>query len=119
MLRCAQDDEEHQISPRKHRVLNVSFDFIGYDDTLATLDRWRQTGRRAYVTFTPPYSVMLSMCDAQLADATSRAGLVLPDGVGIILAARLLGYANDGRVSGPTLMLRACDWGRGLSLIHI
>lgn len=28
------------------------------------------------------------------------------------LAARLLGYPHHGRVTGPTLMLKLCDWGR-------
>lgn len=38
--------------------------------------------------------------------------MVMPDGVGIILAARLLGYPHNGRVTGPELMLKLCDWGR-------
>ena len=44
--------------------------------------------------------------------------MTLPDGVGIILAASLLGYKNYGRVTGPTLMLRLCDWGRGCGYKH-
>lgn len=114
----AAGDEERRIALRRRRVLNVSFDFIGYDDTLATIHGWRLTGQRRYIAFTPPYSVMLSMCDVRLADATSRAGLVLPDGIGIIAAAKILGYAHSGRVSGPTLMLRACDWGRRYGYRH-
>lgn len=44
--------------------------------------------------------------------AIEMAGMTLPDGMGIILAAVLLGYPHNGRVTGPTLMLKACDWGR-------
>jgi N-acetylglucosaminyldiphosphoundecaprenol N-acetyl-beta-D-mannosaminyltransferase len=47
-----------------------------------------------------------------MATAANHAGLTLPDGVGIILAANMLGYANKGRTTGPALMLNLCDWGR-------
>ena len=50
--------------------------------------------------------------------ATVKAGLTLPDGTGIILAARLLGYPHFGRLDGPTLMLYACDIGRKYSYRH-
>jgi N-acetylglucosaminyldiphosphoundecaprenol N-acetyl-beta-D-mannosaminyltransferase len=60
------------------------------------------------------------MCrqDAALQQATQGAALTLPDGVGIILAANLLGYSHQGRVTGPLLMLRLCDWGRAERLRH-
>lgn len=44
--------------------------------------------------------------------------MTLPDSVGVILAANLLGYKNYGRVTGPTLMLRLCDWGRKYGYRH-
>ena len=95
----------------KHDILGIPFDFIGYNDVLKTIEHWRQTGRTEYITFTPPYSVLLSSRDAEMYAATNQAGLVLPDGVGIILAARILNYKNSGRVTGPNLLLKACDWG--------
>jgi N-acetylglucosaminyldiphosphoundecaprenol N-acetyl-beta-D-mannosaminyltransferase len=42
----------------------------------------------------------------------------LPDGIGIILAARLLDYEHSGRLSGPETMLYLCDRGRHLGLRH-
>jgi len=50
--------------------------------------------------------------------ATAGADITLPDGVGIIVAAHLLRYAHNGRVTGPTLMLKLCDWGRRKSYRH-
>ena len=60
------------------------------------------------------------MClrDPELRKATARARLVLPDGVGIVWAARLLGCGHHARVTGPTLMLKLCDWGRTWHLKH-
>ena len=81
-------------------VLGISFDFIGYRDVLETIQKWRCAGRKEYIILSPPYSVMMSARDPGLAAANNKAGLVLPDGVGITLAARVLGYHNNGRVSG-------------------
>ncbi|MCA9249236.1 MAG: WecB/TagA/CpsF family glycosyltransferase [Planctomycetales bacterium] len=43
---------------------------------------------------------------------------MLPDGAGVILAARILGYRDSGRVAGPTLMLELCDRGREFGWRH-
>ena len=69
-------------------------------------------GYTEYITFAPPYSVILSSKDNEMYFATNRSGLVLPDGVGIILAAKILNYTNSGRITGPILILKTCDWGR-------
>jgi polysaccharide deacetylase family protein (PEP-CTERM system associated) len=97
---------------RKQSVLDIPFDLVSYEDVLNLIERWRQTGIKQYVVLTPPHSVLLCRRDAALRAATCRAGLILPDGVGIILAARILNYPHRGRVTGPALMLKLCDWGR-------
>jgi polysaccharide deacetylase family protein (PEP-CTERM system associated) len=96
----------------RHNVLGVFFDLVGYEDVLNLIEHWRTTRARRYIVFTPPHSVLLCHRDAELQAATNEAGLVLPDGVGIILAAHLLNYRHHGRVTGPTFMLKLCDWGR-------
>jgi N-acetylglucosaminyldiphosphoundecaprenol N-acetyl-beta-D-mannosaminyltransferase len=103
---------------QKKNILQVRFDLIAYNAAMETIKRWRQNGEHHYITLTPPYSVLMCHRDTALRKATENAGLTLPDGTGIILAARLLGYPNCGRVTGPTLMLRLCDWGRTEKLKH-
>ncbi|HUU92132.1 MAG TPA: WecB/TagA/CpsF family glycosyltransferase [Phycisphaerae bacterium] len=93
-------------------ILGVKFDLIDYETVLTSIQQWRQAGERKYVTFANPHSVMLCQRDPAMRLATEGAGLTLPDGVGIILAAKLLRYPQRGRVAGPTLLLRLCDWGR-------
>jgi N-acetylglucosaminyldiphosphoundecaprenol N-acetyl-beta-D-mannosaminyltransferase len=99
-------------------VLGVGFDLVSYEDVLQAIENWRAKGQRHYVTLTPPYSVVMCCRDNELKEATQSATLTLPDGVGIILAALLLGYPHHGRVSGPTLLLKLCDWGRAQGLRH-
>ena len=101
-----------------YSILGTDFSLLSYRDVLTEIVRWRQTGQRQYITLTPPYSVLMCRRDPALSQATQGAALTLPDGVGIIVAARLLRYPHQGRVTGPTLMLRLCDWGCGEGLRH-
>lgn len=99
-------------------ILRVTFDLIDYDDAAETIERWRQTGQRRYVAMVNPYSMVQCHRDRQFLQAIDRADMKLPDGVGIILAANLLGYRHQGRVTGPMLMLKLCDWGRRYGYRH-
>jgi N-acetylglucosaminyldiphosphoundecaprenol N-acetyl-beta-D-mannosaminyltransferase len=107
-----------EMQPKEYRILESRFSLLSYEDVLKTVVQWRQRQERHYVTLTPPYSVLMCRHDPDLREATNGAELTLPDGVGIILAARLLRYPHHGRVTGPTLMLRVCDWGRQEGLRH-
>jgi len=102
----------------KHNVLGAHFSLLSYREVMATIQGWREKQEHHYITLTPPYSVVMCQRDPRLQQATNDASLVLPDGVGIILAARLLGYPHHGRVTGPTLMLRLCDAGRDWGARH-
>lgn len=101
-----------QVNDNKRDILQVKFDLVAYHAAMETIDQWKQAGQRQYVTITNPHSVLLCHRDRQMGQATRQAGMVLPDGTGIILAARLLGYSHNGRATGPMLMLKLCDWGR-------
>lgn len=103
---------------RKYKVLNVQFDFVDYQAVMENIDRWRRNGQRHYLTLSPPHSVLMCGSDDELSKATDRANMTLPDGVGIILAASLLKYPHRGRVTGPVLMLKLCDWGRAEGYSH-
>lgn len=106
------------LQARKYGILRIGFDLIAYNVVMETIERWRANGESHYITITNPHSVILCHRDEQMREATAGAGLTLPDGVGIILAAKLLGYPHRGRVTGPTLMLKLCDWGRAKGLKH-
>jgi N-acetylglucosaminyldiphosphoundecaprenol N-acetyl-beta-D-mannosaminyltransferase len=99
-------------------ISGVSFDFLDIRDAARLIDGWRRRGRRGYVALVNPHSVMLCKRDEQMRSAVEAADLVLPDGVGIVLAARILGYGRRHRVTGPNLMLHLCDAGREMGLRH-
>jgi len=92
-------------------ILGVEFDLVHYVHALETIEHWRGSGQRHFVTFTNGRGVILSSRDRHFRRALARATLTLPDGIGIILAAKLFGYAENGRVTGPSFMLQLSEWG--------
>lgn len=103
---------------RRYDILRVNFDLIAYKVVMKAIDRWKQRGERHYIAISNPHSVLTCHRDEEMRQATAGADLTLPDGAGIILAAKLLGYPHNGRVTGPTLMLNLCDWGREKGYSH-
>lgn len=99
-------------------IVGIKIDFLLQAEVVRAIDHWRQHGLRSYMTLTNPHSLMLCRRDPAMRDATSRAGLSLPDGVGVLLGAKLLGYGRRHRVAGPALMLELCDKGRFLGYRH-
>jgi N-acetylglucosaminyldiphosphoundecaprenol N-acetyl-beta-D-mannosaminyltransferase len=101
-----------------YNILRIRFDLITYETVIEAIEHWRAKGESHYVTITNPHSVMLCHRDKKMREATTGAALTMPDGVGIIIAANILGYKSNGRVTGPTLMLKVCDWGRKYGYRH-
>jgi len=102
----------------RFEIAGVEFDFALKDQVAAIVQRWKRAGRRHYISITNPHSVMLCHRDSEMRLATQRAALTLPDGVGVIIAARLLGYGRRHRATGPATMLAVCDQGRTLGFRH-
>jgi len=100
------------------RILGVGCDLVTYDEALGAIDAWRQAGERHYVALINPHSLMLCQRDKSFRAVIEGACLALPDGVGLTLAAKVLGFESRGRVTGPALMLRLCDWGRERGYRH-
>ncbi len=103
---------------KEHNICGVDFSLLSFRDVMTAIQDWRENREQHYVTLTPPHSVVMCRRDRHLQQATDGASLTLPDGVGIILAAKLLGYPHHGPVPGPTLMLKVCEGGRRLGVRH-
>jgi N-acetylglucosaminyldiphosphoundecaprenol N-acetyl-beta-D-mannosaminyltransferase len=99
-------------------LLGVRIDLTKPQDVFLELLSWRRTGRRGYVTLVNPHTIVSCSRDPEMLAAVRDSDLALPDGVGITLASRLLGYGRASRIAGPSLMLDLCDWGRSAGLRH-
>src|SRR5262249_12708346 len=56
-----------------------------------------------------PEKVMKARQDARLLERLERASVLIPDGIGVVLAARILGLGRFERVPGSELMPRLCE----------
>ena len=105
---------------REHNrdLLGVPIDVIDARQALAEIVSWRDTGHHGYVTLLNPHSILECARDRGMRSAVLNSDLALPDGVGITMGARLLGYGHTQRLAGPSFMLNICDWGRMFGLRH-
>lgn len=81
-------------------ILGVRFDAVTMQQAVDTaMDRLRAR-RKGYVVTPNPEIVDLCRKDSAYRDIVNRAALVLPDGIGIIYAAKILGEPVSGKVAG-------------------
>lgn len=99
------------MTTRRIEVLGVPVDGVDMDQSLAALDGFvrRQQGPPAVVLAVNPEKVFLIRSDPRLMESFRRADLLVPDGIGVTLAARWIHHAAIGRVPGVDLMSRVCE----------
>ncbi len=81
-------------------VLGVGFDAVTLEEAVEIGFDMIQNRRGGYVVTPNPEIVMQTLEQPALADAVSGAGLVLPDGIGVVYGAKILGTPLKERVPG-------------------
>ena len=81
-------------------VMGVGFDSMTMEEAVAKARALMAERRAAYVVTPNPEFVMLAQKDSSFCDLLNSADLTIPDGIGIIHAARILGRPLKGRVPG-------------------
>ena len=88
-------------SVNKIDVLGVDFDDITVEQAVSRACGTIDSGKKAYVVTPNPEIVWMARRDETLRTAVNGAEMVLPDGIGIIIGARILGSPlRGGRVPG-------------------
>jgi len=62
-----------------------------------------------YIACTNPHSLVVARSDPYFTEALKKADILLPDGIGIVLAAKILGVNLTERVAGSDLFLGLSD----------
>ncbi|HEY8759232.1 MAG TPA: WecB/TagA/CpsF family glycosyltransferase [Candidatus Limnocylindria bacterium] len=91
---------------RRVDILGVGFDRVALVDAVAQIERCLDLGERTFIITANPEFVMLCREDPELAAIAAGADLVVPDGTGAVVAARLLGDPLPGRAPGRLLVDR-------------
>jgi len=96
--------------PERIDILGVPVDGVGMEGALDFLCQHIAEGEGCATVFAVnPEKVMRARRDRPLRDLLASATLLIPDGIGVVLAARWLGLGHFGRVPGSELMPNLCE----------
>lgn len=90
-------------------ILGVAIDQIDYDGALKYLDKFISEGGCHYICVNSTQDIVISQNSEEFKSIVNKSDLATPDGWPVVWAMRILGYKQEGRVTGPDLMLAACE----------
>lgn len=94
--------------PQRIEVLGVPVDCVNMRESLEIVDRMMAGEKAEAVIAVNPEKVIKAQGDHVLLARLRQAGLLIPDGIGLVLAARMLGLGRMERVPGSELMPAIC-----------
>jgi N-acetylglucosaminyldiphosphoundecaprenol N-acetyl-beta-D-mannosaminyltransferase len=89
-------------------ILGVGITPIDLRQAVATLEKWREDGRREYVCCTSVHGLVEARRDPQVRKALNGAGLTTEDGMPLVWWCRRAGNPEAARVCGTDLLLAMC-----------
>ncbi len=94
--------------PTRVDILSIPVDCVTMDQAVEWADSRMKLSEPKTVIAVNPEKIMKAQTDPQLQQFLRSAGLLIPDGIGVVLATRLLGLGYAERVPGAELMPRLC-----------
>lgn len=108
------------VDVKRVEVVGVPVDCVDVPVTHRTVGDILSGAAGGNIIAVNPEKVMRARSDPRLLDALRGARLLIPDGIGVVLAARILGLGRMSRVPGSELMPAICEIaareGRGVFL---
>lgn len=97
-------------SSKRIEVCGVPVDCLTMSDTVRAVDEWvaAKSAARTILAVNPE-KVIRAQQDPMLMQTLRAGGLLIPDGIGVVLAARLLRLGSMERVPGSDLMPALCE----------
>ena len=96
------------VSVGRIEILGVPMDCLTMDRALEVVDAMVRGQKAETIIAVNPEKVIAARRDPRLLGRLQRAGLLIPDGIGVVLAARLLRLGRLQRVPGSDLMPAIC-----------
>jgi N-acetylglucosaminyldiphosphoundecaprenol N-acetyl-beta-D-mannosaminyltransferase len=101
---------ESRVMPARVRIGNSNVDAVSYEEALDRLIHLAEDGSQPAQVVTPnAQHIVLLERDSLLQKIYSEAALVVPDGISLVYAARLLGKPLKERVTGVDLFQGLCQ----------
>lgn len=100
--------EAQNLNLARVSILGVPMDCVSMAQAVLIADEMVRLHRPGGIYAVNPEKIVTAGSDKGLLEALHAAGLLIPDGIGAVLAARLGGARNVPRVSGADLMPELC-----------
>ena len=97
------------MKPTRIEILGVPVDCVTMAKALEWTDALMKERHPCTILAVNPEKVMRAQHDGKLLDQLRAADLLIPDGIGIVLATRFLGLGHAERVPGSELMPKLCE----------
>ena len=102
-------------------ILGIKVNPVTRQQAIDRVAEMMTDGDQHYITTPNPEMLVAAQKDAEFRDVLNRSSLALPDGVGLILAARLLGMPLPERIAGSDFVFdiaaRAAEGGYTMYLL--
>lgn len=96
------------MKPRRIDILGVPVDCVNMQEAVSVVEGMIGGSRPSAVIAVNPEKVIKAQRNRELLAQLHAAGLLIPDGIGVVIAARLLHSARIERVPGSELMPAIC-----------
>ena len=100
---------EMNVSPKNISILGVRIHAVTMAETLAWIEAAVAARAPRQICTSNPEFLMTARRDREFFEVLNRADLVVPDGVGLLMAARWLGARLPERVAGSDLIYRIAE----------
>jgi len=91
-------------------ILGYPITTLSKEECLQEIFLWlKSEERRRYFVCANPHSLEMAKKDEVFSQAIKEADLVIPDGVGIVVASKIFGGHIRGRVTGIDIFLQLCE----------
>lgn len=97
------------MKPKRIEILGVPVDCINMVQAVEFASESIQAGRQISILAVNPEKVIKAQTDATVMRLLRSAGLLIPDGIGVVFAARIFGLGKMQRVPGSELMPKLCE----------
>lgn len=89
-------------------ILGVPIDHVQYDDCLERIESFLGSGQQYHIATPNPEMLVAAQSSPVFMSVLRSTSLNIPDGVGLLYAARFLGSALPERVTGTDLLIGMC-----------
>ena len=95
--------------PKRIEILGVPLDCVTMESAIHYADQLIRERKSAAILAVNPEKVIKCLDNPEFHKLINNAGLLIPDGIGVVLAARMLGERGIKRVPGAELMPGLCE----------